>query len=112
MILKMQIYVGPYYVVQSDFDCVVWGDLVKNGRGLDWDGRDPICLVPNMPIEGIDREMLFGASADTHDPIHINPAMMVREGRLFSHAMRELVQHCDENDIEIHEAWGVVCGWF
>lgn len=105
-------YVGPYLMLPKDFEWYDFDSIVSDGRGESGDDDAFCCLIPNQKLEGIEREMSVDPHGGGQDVAHINPATIVRESAALSRLAAPLFKYCDENDIEISEAWGVVPQWY
>lgn len=117
MSMTFNVYVGPYLTIpgSSKFDLNTWDAIVRDGRDIgikairlvftkEW------ILIPGCRLEGIRRQMQFDQHLD-FKVASINPATIVQEMAAFSRMTSELVHWCDDNGIEVHEAWGVVPWW-
>ena len=113
MSMNLTVYVGPYLVVPKTFDLtdVENADvLVEDGRCEAGTDDAELYLIPNVKIDGIDRQTSFDKYGE--DPVvQINPATLVRECRLFRKHVETIVAYLDEHEIEFFEGWGVVPCW-
>jgi hypothetical protein len=112
MNMTFSVYVGPYLIVpkRSSFDWITWKAIVRDGRCEDGLNEKKWILIPNRKMDGIDRQMTFDQHVDCKIT-SINPATIVQEMAAFSRLTSDLVQWCDDRNIEVHEAWGVVPCW-
>ena len=108
--MSLTTYIGPYIIVPKGFDWYQWDSIVCDGRmEAGTDDKETI-LIPNQKLEGVERSMHVDRTGEQQLQ-QINPAMIVRETAAFSRLAKPVWDWCDERDIEIHEAWGVVPCW-
>ena len=111
MSAQYSVYVGPYLILPNGFDWTPWENVVAPGRGeADYEDENLI-LIPSQKLRDVDRTMAFDRYGDSDNVVQINPAMLVREAARFQELAADLWKFCDDRDIEIHEAWGVVPCW-
>jgi hypothetical protein len=108
--MDLTTYIGPYLIVPKGFDWCEWDNIVCDGRGEAGVGEDRVILVPNQKLEGVTRSMRVDRTGE-QEQTQINPAMIVRETAAFVRLAKPVIDWCDERDIEIHEAWGIVPCW-
>ena len=110
--IDLTVYVGPYLIVSKDsgFDWTEWDSVVCDGRGEAGVGEPNLILIPNRKLDGIERELRVDRHGE-QQMAQINPAIIVRETAAFSRLASEVIQWCDDREIEIHEAWGIVPCW-
>jgi hypothetical protein len=110
--MTFSVYVGPYLIVPkcSSFDWITWKAIVRDGRCEDDLNEKKWILIPSRKMDGIDRQMTFERHVYCKIT-SINPATIVQEMTSFSRLTSDLVQWCDDRNIDVHEAWGVVPCW-
>lgn len=108
---ELSVYIGPYLVLPKDFDWEDFESIVTEGRGEYGIDDEKLTLVPNRDLPGISREMTIERTGEQQFS-QINPATIVRETAALSKLASPIFDYCDENDIEIMEAWGIVPRWY
>ena len=110
--ISLTVYVGPYFILSknSKFNWHDWESVVCDGLGEVGIDEPYLILIPNSRLEGITREMRID-SYYPHTISHINPAAIVKETAAFVRLAKDVIRYCDNLEIDIKEAWGVVPNW-
>jgi hypothetical protein len=110
--MDYSIYVGPYLTIVNPkgFDWMDWADTVCDGQ-MEAGDKKTLTLIPNVKLEGVDRQMRFGRHEGADAVVQINPAMIVKETGAFSKLVQPIEDWCDDNGVECRLAWGVVPCW-
>ncbi len=102
----LAVYVGPYYTVPKDFDWKPWDGIVTACRMESGHDDDRLVLLPVGKVADISRDMTFVNCE--HELTQINPGTIVRNAAACSRHLADLIDACDEVNVDIREAWGVV----
>jgi hypothetical protein len=108
--MHLSIYVGPYFVVPANFPWFDFDQLVADGRMEAKRDGELLILVPNCPLPGVERQMVFSRD-DECDVVPIERVNVISECNAFATAAIEVVSYCNRKQIEIHARWGVVPCW-
>ena len=110
MSIRLTTYVCPYYTAPRDFAWYEWDHVICDGRMEAGHDDERLILIPNRKLPGIDREMTVDPLGE-QELVQINLAMIVREKAAFARMTADLIDYCEDNNIEISETWGVVPCW-
>jgi protein tyrosine phosphatase (PTP) superfamily phosphohydrolase (DUF442 family) len=108
MTMTLSIYVGPYLEVEKTFDMANFGyPLVSDGRMEAAEPGEPLRLIPNQTLPGVDRQMDFNKHCDT-PVVEITTAQMDAEKVEFSALTEPVFAFCRERGIHVRLKWGIV----
>ena len=110
MSMQLSIYVGPYLVLPKDFQWYDWANIVTNGRFEAGTDDEHLYLVPNVPLPGIDRQLLFDRGKDT-PVLAIHGGHIVDELNALTALVDPLSVHCRVKGIQFYMQWGIVPCW-
>lgn len=114
MSMSHSYYLGPYLWLpeRGSLDLSQWEDYVVEGRGELCAGKPDAILVPNKTLPEIDRNFWISDDYDWRatlkDVVHVSPAMIVKEKAALSRFAVDFIRFCDNNNVEVHEGWGLV----
>lgn len=115
MSMHITVYLGPYLEVSGISQELVeeFESLVACGRGELRCGESHRYLVPNQPLEGVDRPLRLGrGEGDPPPPLDMSEAIMSWEKGKFYKGLTPLLERLKALEIDYRICWGVVCGIF
>jgi len=102
-------YVGPFLIVDRQFFCEWsnWERIVADGRREAAEEGEPLHLVPNVLVPGIDRQMWFERGNEL-PVISLDAGAIETETQAFRVLVKRLLEHLRDRGIAVQMQWGIV----
>lgn len=105
--LSFRVYVGPYLETSDKFRLGKFNKIISEVRAEDHRDGESKYFVPNQNVDGIDRQMWFGADHD-YKVFDMYGHSQIHEEIEFLKSIQEVILHLEANDIEHRIRWGII----